>query len=548
MNIDDKPQTNYAPIDLEINQSSSEPQVNTPNTAPSESNITPVADSSILSSGSFQSPNFKHLDSGWKIDAAGNAEFNGTIIAGGYTQVFRQASIPTSLHINDIWIDTDDSNKMYVAASVGATTIGVGQWVLTNPAAAWSTLIDDDGNKPDNNATVGAIFGTNISGGGTGNTQVSNSGFTTLYRQDKFGDGADGDITIAVDTILTADTYCNNLTVNSGKVLDTGGYRLFVKSTLTNNGIIKRTPNAGGNGGNSNSSTIDQTGGAAGTAGAALADGSIKGALAGVAGVAGATGVIGVGSSGASGNNGSGGSSSGTSVNKSLVGYDGKSGVNGGAGGGVSGSSITSKSGGSGGSGAAGGSRSGTVYNTIRNAFHALMLYDFLPSGEQLKSAPSNGGSGSGGTGGANGQDASDLGRSAGGGGSGGGGSNGGIVVIFAKNIVNTSGIISAEGGNGGQGGTPGASSKDHGGGHELHQAAAGGSGGGGGGVGGNGGVLILVYESLAAGTETAAGGVGGAGGTGANGVGDNGATGANGSNGTTGSNGNDGVVIKLQV
>jgi len=43
---------------------------------------------------------------------------------------FFQAGIPTSLAINDLWIDTDDKNKIYYAASSGATTIAVGKWVI----------------------------------------------------------------------------------------------------------------------------------------------------------------------------------------------------------------------------------------------------------------------------------------------------------------------------------------------------------------------------------------------------------------------------------
>ena len=111
-----------------------------------------------LISGFLQSGNYKTLVSGWKIEANGDAEFAGIILAGGYIQLFRQDAIPTSLHVNDLWIDTNDSNKMYVAASVGADAITAGEWVLTNPASNWSEIIDDDTYKPDNNATLNAIF------------------------------------------------------------------------------------------------------------------------------------------------------------------------------------------------------------------------------------------------------------------------------------------------------------------------------------------------------------------------------------------------------
>lgn len=78
-----------------------------------------------------------------------------------------------------------------------------------------------------------------------------------------FGDGSDGDVTLATNTTLTRDMYYNNLTINSGVTLSTGGYRIFVKNTLTNNGTIdcSGAPGtdstggsaAGGNGGASGS-------------------------------------------------------------------------------------------------------------------------------------------------------------------------------------------------------------------------------------------------------------------------------------------------------
>ena len=86
-----------------------------------------------------------------------------------------------------------------------------------------------------------------------------------------FGDGSDGNVTIASNTTLTRDMYYNNLTVNAGIFLTTGGYRVFVKGTLTNNGTIARNGNVGGN-----ATSTD-----AGAAGAALAAASLGGSGAG---------------------------------------------------------------------------------------------------------------------------------------------------------------------------------------------------------------------------------------------------------------------------
>lgn len=54
---------------------------------------------------------------------------------------FAQDSIPTSLAIGDLWYDTNDSNKPYRAASVGAVTIATGQWELVNDARAADALL-----------------------------------------------------------------------------------------------------------------------------------------------------------------------------------------------------------------------------------------------------------------------------------------------------------------------------------------------------------------------------------------------------------------------
>jgi hypothetical protein len=90
-----------------------------------------------------------------------------------------------------------------------------------------------------------------------------------------FGDGSDGDVTIAANTTLTRDMFYNNLTINAGIVLNTGGYRIFVKGTLTNNGTIER------NGNDATDSAAD----AVGAVGAALPTNSLGGSGAGGAGI-----------------------------------------------------------------------------------------------------------------------------------------------------------------------------------------------------------------------------------------------------------------------
>jgi len=54
-----------------------------------------------------------------------------------------------------------------------------------------------------------------------------------------FGDGRDGDVTIYSNTFMTRDIYANNLTVTAGSILDTAGYRIFVRKKLTVDGTIR---------------------------------------------------------------------------------------------------------------------------------------------------------------------------------------------------------------------------------------------------------------------------------------------------------------------
>ena len=82
-----------------------------------------------------------------------------------------------------------------------------------------------------------------------------------------FGTGSDGDVTISSNTTLTRDMFYNNLTVNSGVTLNTGGYRIFVKGTLTNNGTISRKGVDGADGGTALSSGTLGGSGAGGTGG-----------------------------------------------------------------------------------------------------------------------------------------------------------------------------------------------------------------------------------------------------------------------------------------
>lgn len=48
-----------------------------------------------------------------------------------------------------------------------------------------------------------------------------------------YGSGMDGNVTISSNTTLTRDMYYNNLQIDAGIVLNTAGYRVFVRNRLT---------------------------------------------------------------------------------------------------------------------------------------------------------------------------------------------------------------------------------------------------------------------------------------------------------------------------
>ncbi len=206
-----------------------------------------------------------------------------------------------------------------------------------------------------------------------------------------YGDGSDGDLSTSGTITLTRDTYYNNLTVNAGHNINTAGYRLFVKGTLTISAtsIVGRPGGVGGNGNNGNDGTgSNGTGGTGGTAASALADGFFIGALAGVNGVKGGDGrVDNHGQSGGSGSNGS-------NTTNSL-GSNGVNGSNGGLGGYLPGHS----SGGNGGTGGTKGTR--TIATVVPRTFTELLLMrNFDPSTPtKYQSSASSGGSGAGGSG-----------------------------------------------------------------------------------------------------------------------------------------------------
>ncbi len=97
-------------------------------------------------------------------------------------------------------------------------------------------------------------------------TQLGNGGM------EYFGDGSDGSLTVssAITTTLTRDTYYNNVTISNNAIINTAGYRLFVKGTLT----INSSANIQYNGSNGTAGGSGASGGTGGAGASALAAGS----------------------------------------------------------------------------------------------------------------------------------------------------------------------------------------------------------------------------------------------------------------------------------
>ena len=90
------------------------------------------------------------------------------IISGGGITTFRQSSIPTSITAGDLWIDTDD-NKLYRATNIGDNQITPGEWELQDGAIAtgWSHASDttkiDGGDVYTGSITADKITTTTLS-------------------------------------------------------------------------------------------------------------------------------------------------------------------------------------------------------------------------------------------------------------------------------------------------------------------------------------------------------------------------------------------------
>lgn len=313
-----------------------------------------------------------------------------------------------------------------------------------------------------------------------GNNGTPSSANTYITQTGAFipGDGSDGDVALTSGTTtLTRDMQYNSLSVSGTAILETAGYRIFCKTTVSvdssGGAVIRHNGNVGAN-------AVARI---AGVGGAAVAGITVPAGVVGASGNDGANGD-------AAGNNGA------TGTNKLLsIGVIGVVGGDGGA------ANIRA-----GGTGGTAGTLSSSV-NKVQTPAMAAFLLDFQSGTVTACTGSSGSGGGGGGAANSGGQT---------GGGGGGAGASGGCVAIFANRFAFTgTNCIQARGGAGGNGGN----------------GAGGSAAGGGGGGGGAGGQVILVGVTIpsTATTVSVSGGTGGTAGTGAIGTPTNGTTGITG-------------------
>lgn len=213
--------------------------------------------------------------------------------------------------------------------------------------------------------------------------------FRTERGVGHFGDGSDGNVTIAAGTTtLSRDMYYADLTVPNAAVLETAGFRVFVSGTLTVRGTGRIRHNG-----------ADASGG---TAGSAAVSGSLGGGGSGATGVSNAAGQAGA---------------AGSTVTTSLGGDGGDGGTAGGPGTGGAGGTSTDPA-------------------AILGGWRHLLAARGRADGGAGTQWTGGAGGGSGGT-----EDGTGT--------SGGGGGGGGVMSIWAR-VLDNGGTIQATGGDGG--------------------------------------------------------------------------------------------------
>jgi hypothetical protein len=147
-----------------------------------------------------------------------------------FPKVFKQSNIPTALAINDVWLDTDDS-QLYVALSVGANQITAGEWepsvdatATANAATAQTTAntgVTNAATATTNAATAQTQANTATTNAATAQTQANtattNAATAQTEAEEAVADAfaAQGTANTAVTNAATAQSQANTATTNA---------------------------------------------------------------------------------------------------------------------------------------------------------------------------------------------------------------------------------------------------------------------------------------------------------------------------------------------
>jgi len=120
----------------------------------------------------------------------------------------------------------------------GPTGATGAQGAKGNPGAAGQSVAGTDV-PPGANCPYGGVMYTSADGnhyvcnGAPGATGPQGDPGTSAGLGAIFGDGSDGNFTVATSLSINHDVYLNNLTINDGATLNPNGFRIFVAGTLT---------------------------------------------------------------------------------------------------------------------------------------------------------------------------------------------------------------------------------------------------------------------------------------------------------------------------